>query len=141
MSKITIKEAKRQLREQRVSLKKNSFGEFEVRLNEDPTSATYHTDDLQDAIDTGLYLRDRVYRLQFEKVMTAAEAACDRELVIDMMCAQDNGADTAQEHGYNGDPDRYPYYWQICLGTLASNISDRSYPEGRREWFKAQGVI
>jgi hypothetical protein len=51
--KITIKDAKAQLREVGVSVKKNQYNEFEVRIKGAPESHIYYTDDLQDAVDTG----------------------------------------------------------------------------------------
>jgi hypothetical protein len=50
---MKITDAKKQLKEVGVSLKKNEYDECEVRLSGAPKSQIYFTDDLQDAVDTG----------------------------------------------------------------------------------------
>lgn len=50
---MKITDARKQLKEVGVTLKKNEYDEFEVRLSGAPKSQIYFTDDLQDAVDTG----------------------------------------------------------------------------------------
>jgi hypothetical protein len=84
-------------------------------------------------------MRDLVAKAAFQKVEAAADAyyrqTGDMERVLVVMAAENNGSQTAWEHGYKGDPDRYPFYWQVCLGSLNSDVSDAD-----RAWFWTQGV-
>jgi hypothetical protein len=62
------------------------------------------------------------------------------ELVLKCMAAIDNATETASEHGFKGDPEDYPEYWEVAVATLESILSDRSIPRTEVNWFRKQGL-
>jgi hypothetical protein len=58
-----------------------------------------------------------------------------------VMSAYDNAGETALENGFKGNPEDYPQYWSVCVGTLESNLSDWSVKETERKWFRNRGLI
>jgi hypothetical protein len=62
------------------------------------------------------------------------------ERVLYCMSAIDNANDTAREHGWKGNPEDYPEYWEIALATLESQLCDRSIPAKEINWFRRQGA-
>jgi hypothetical protein len=53
LKSMKITDPKKQLKEVGVTLKRNEYDGFEVRLSGAPKSQIYFTTDLQDAVDTG----------------------------------------------------------------------------------------
>ena len=88
--------------------------------------------------------REAKNRDLFNKVDAATDAyylkTGKMERVLAVMSAENNGSQTAYEHGHKGNPEEYAEYWSVCVGTLESNLSDRSVAESERKWFRKLGL-
>ncbi|MFA5604171.1 MAG: hypothetical protein WDA12_04925 [Bacilli bacterium] len=55
---MNAKNAKKILRERGMVIKRDEYGEYQVNFSEGKEATAYYTDDLEDAVNTGLSMAD-----------------------------------------------------------------------------------
>lgn len=134
MSKLTIKEAKAKLDEFGISLSKRD-GEFRV-YPKGNADLVYHTDDIEDALNTGYAIAAQPKKAEFNRLMTLANVEWERgfqEPCLTLAAAQQNADDTFK-HDENA-----PRYWDIALDSIQCSIEANNLTETLFPWFRNNG--